>query len=168
MVDNWLDCAVAIIRLACGLVGLLGLADEFMVDNSAGVMVNNRNKFASWLRVVGVIGHPGCGRSDHIVINMNRFPVGSGRQQVRGAVAVVVMANDINDVSVMVSHNIAVLRSIVVVVVSMMLVRVIGRADDLMVDNIAGVSVDDRNNFAGWLSVVGVIGHSGNVALDVK
>ena len=94
-----------------------------------------------------VIVFPGCGRNNGIVV---------------------VVADNINGVAVMVGHNFAVLGSVMVVVVSVVLVRVIRGADDLVVDDLASVGVDNRNDLARWLDVVGVIGHFRNIAHDIE
>lgn len=81
---------------------------------------------------------------------------------------VVVVADNINGVSVMVGHNFAVLSGVMVVVVGVVLVRVIRGADDLVVDDFAGVGVNNGNDLARWLNVMSVIGHFRNFAHDVE
>ena len=108
---------------------------------------------------------PGCRGNgiDCVGMVMIVFPGSGGNNGI-----VVVVADNINGVAVMVGHNFAVLGSVMVVVVSVVLVRVIRGADDLVVDDLASVGVDNRNDLARWLDVVGVIGHFRNIAHDIE
>ena len=108
---------------------------------------------------------PGCRGNgiDCVGMVMIVFPGSGGNNGI-----VVVVADNINGVAVMVGHNFAVLSGVVVVVVGVVLVRVIRGADDLVVDDLASVGVDNRNDLARWLDVVGVIGHFRNIAHDIE
>jgi len=79
-----------------------------------------------------------------------------------------VVANNIDGVAVMISHNFAVLGSTMIVIISMMLMRVVGRAFDLVSDNIAGVMINNGNNFTSRLSIVSMIRHLRSLANYVK
>lgn len=100
---------------------------------------------------------------DVIVILFPRRRRGDGSHVI---MRVVVMAHDINSVAVMVGHDLAVLRGVMIVVIGVMIMGVIRSADDLGVDDVTGVLVDNRNDLASWLDFVGVIRHSGKVAND--